>query len=44
MTPTPLETRSTKSETDVRQIAQDIVHRAMAGGAITAESVVRDEP
>ena len=31
MTPTELETRNPKLETDLREVAQDIVGRAMAG-------------
>jgi PmbA protein len=42
MPSTELETRSPKSETDLREIAQDIVRRAMAGGATAAECVVRE--
>src|SRR5262244_2775440 len=42
MTPTELETRSTKLETDLREVAQDIVSRAMKGGASAAECVVRE--
>ena len=37
-----LETRNPKLETDLREIAQDIVRRAMAGGATAAECVVRE--
>src|ERR1700739_1933849 len=42
MTPTELETRSPKQETSLREIAQDIVARAMKGGASAAECVVRE--
>ena len=37
-----LETRNQKLETDLREVAQDIVARAMAGGATAAECVVRE--
>jgi PmbA protein len=37
-----LETRNQKSETDLRDLAQDIVRRALAGGATAAECVVRE--
>jgi PmbA protein len=37
-----LETRNQKLETDLREVAQDIVSRAMAGGATAAECVVRE--
>jgi len=36
------ETGNSKLETDLREIAQDIVRRAMAGGAAAAECVVRE--
>ena len=36
-----LETRTTTPETDLKQIAADIVQQAMAGGASAAECVVR---
>jgi PmbA protein len=36
------ETRSTQQETDLREIAQDIVRRAMKGGASAAECVARE--
>ena len=36
------ETGNPKLETDLREIAQDIVRRAMAGGATAAECVVRE--
>src|ERR1700761_103916 len=42
MTPTQLETRNPKLETDLRSLAQDIVRRAMKGGATAAECVVRE--
>ena len=42
MTSTQLETRDTKIETDLKEIAQDIVRRAMSGGATAAECVVRE--
>src|SRR5882672_156408 len=42
MTQTQLETGNQKLETDLREIAQDIVRRAMAGGATAAECVVRE--
>ena len=42
MSSTQLETRSPKLETDLRELAQDIVRRAMAGGATAAECVVRE--
>jgi len=42
MPSTELETRTPKSETDLRNIAQDIVRRAMAGGATSSECVVRE--
>src|SRR5205814_6735800 len=37
-----LETRNAKTETDLRELAQDIVHRAINGGATAAECVVRE--
>ncbi len=37
-----LETQIPKNETDYRELAQDIVRRAMTGGATTAECVVRE--
>ena len=37
-----LETRTPKLETDLRDLAQDIVRRAMHGGATAAECVVRE--
>src|SRR3979409_2797504 len=42
MTQTQLETRNQKLETDLREVAQDIVRRAMSGGATAAECVVRE--
>jgi len=42
MTPTQLETRNTKLETDLKEIAQGIVARAMKGGATAAECVIRE--
>src|SRR5690348_14290002 len=42
MSPTELETRNSKLATDLREVAQDIVKRAMAGGASAAECVVRE--
>src|SRR2546423_11732140 len=36
------DTRNPKLETDLREIAQDIVRRAMTGGATAAECVVRE--
>jgi len=42
MTPTELESRSPKIATDLREAAQDIVRRAMSGGATAAECVVRE--
>jgi PmbA protein len=42
MSSTQLETPSVKIETDLRELAQDIVKRAMAGGATAAECVVRE--
>jgi PmbA protein len=37
-----LESQSTKAETDLRELAQDLVRRAMSGGATAAECVVRE--
>src|SRR5579864_7494715 len=37
-----LETQVPKLETDLRELAQDIVRRAMNGGATAAECVVRE--
>jgi len=42
MSSTQLETSNQKLETDLREIAQDIVRRAMEGGATAAECVVRE--
>ena len=42
MSSTQLETGNQKLETDLRELAQDIVRRAMAGGATAAECVVRE--
>src|SRR5437868_4784032 len=42
MSPTELETRKPKLETDLKEVAQDIVRRAMKGGATSAECVVRE--
>src|SRR6202451_3062409 len=42
MPSTELETKSAKPETDLRDLAQDIVRRAMNGGATAAECVVRE--
>jgi PmbA protein len=36
------ETRNLRLETDLREIAQDLVRRAMAGGATAAEAVARE--
>ena len=41
-TSSQLETRNSKLETDLRELAQDVVQRAMQGGATAAEAVVRD--
>src|SRR5438105_10960169 len=37
-----LETRNAKTETDLRELAQDIVHRAINGGATAAACVTRE--
>jgi PmbA protein len=37
-----LETRNSKLETDLKELAHDVVRRAMAGGATGAEAVVHD--
>jgi PmbA protein len=37
-----LETRNSKLETDLKDLAQDLVRRAMQGGATAAECVVRE--
>ena len=42
MPSTELETRNPKLETDLREVAQDIVRRAVDGGATAAECVVRE--
>ena len=42
MAPTELETRSTKLGTDLKEVAQDIVGRAMKAGASADECVVRE--
>jgi PmbA protein len=42
MSSTQLQTGNAKLETDLRNLAQDIVRRAMAGGATAAECVVRE--
>jgi PmbA protein len=42
MSPTQLETQNPKLETDLRNLAQDIVRRAMAEGATAAECVIRE--
>ncbi len=42
MPTTQLETSNPKQETDLRNLAQDIVKRAMAGGATATECVVRE--
>jgi PmbA protein len=42
MSSTQLASRSQQLETDLRDLAQDIVRRAMAGGATAAECVVRE--
>src|ERR1700732_3468033 len=42
MPPSQVETRSQQLETDLRDLAQDIVRRAMNGGATAAECVVRE--
>jgi PmbA protein len=42
MSSTQVETQNPKVEHDLRGIAQDIVRRAMAGGATAAECVVRE--
>jgi hypothetical protein len=39
--PTELETKNSRPATDLREIATDIVRRAMAGGATAAECAVR---
>jgi PmbA protein len=42
MSSTQLETQSLRVETDLRDLAQDIARRAMAGGATAAECVIRE--
>jgi PmbA protein len=42
MSSTQLEKQNPKLETDLRNLAQDIVRRAMAGGATAAECVIRE--
>src|SRR6266699_1075394 len=42
MPSTQLETRNQKLETDLKDLAQDVVRRAMNGGATAAECVIRD--
>src|ERR1700731_3104298 len=42
MSQTQLETRNPKFATDLRELAQDIVARAMSGGASGAECVIRE--
>jgi hypothetical protein len=42
MSSTQLETRNQKIETDLRELAQDIVRRAVSGGATAAECVIRE--
>src|SRR6476469_1707329 len=42
MPQTELITKNQKLETDLREVAQDIVRRAMSGGATAAECVVRE--
>src|SRR6188472_1124880 len=42
MPQTELITKNQKLETDLREVAQDIVSRAMKGGASAAECVVRE--
>src|ERR1700734_2885874 len=42
MSQTQLETRNQQIETDLRELAQDIVRRAMSGGATAAECVIRE--
>ncbi len=42
MSSTQLETRNQKLETDFKDLAQDIVRRAMSGGATAAECVIRE--
>src|SRR5437773_10414171 len=42
MSTTQLETRDPKLETDLKDLVQDIVRRAMSGGATAAECVIRE--
>ena len=42
MSPTELETRNSKLETDLKEVATDVVARAMKAGASAAECVVRE--
>ena len=42
MSPVELETRSSKLETNHKELAQDIVRRAMISGAAAAECVIRE--
>src|SRR5206468_8114303 len=42
MSPVELETRSSKLETNHKELAHDIVRRAMSGGATAAECVIRE--
>jgi PmbA protein len=42
MTPTQTETRSSEVSTDLKSLAQEIVRRAMSGGASAAECVIRE--
>src|ERR1700746_1087311 len=42
MPETQIETPKPKLETGLRDLAQDMVHRAMSGGATAAECVVRE--
>jgi PmbA protein len=42
MPETTLETRNPKLETDLKELASDIVRRAMSGGATAAECIVRE--
>src|SRR5271166_325274 len=42
MSQTQLETRNQQIETDLRELAQEIVRRAVSGGATAAECVIRE--
>src|SRR5919204_5569457 len=42
MFPVELESKSPKLETDLKDLAQDIVQRAMSSGATAAECVIRE--